>query len=168
MEVIDLPVLPIDAPLREALAEMKRVKCSAVVTPDGDSYWLFKAPWVVWGIARGEEVLGDLEQRRRVHKASESNLANKGIDLSNPFQTVDAIEGLLDTVIRVYLVAALAPSGRIATIITRHENLKYEIESGPADCYCTNPNRPDDPHSYSPPLPTDRKCNLDGSQIVCS
>jgi hypothetical protein len=167
MDTIDLPVLSITTALRIALEEMKAAKRSALVAPDGEACWLFRAPWVVWGIAARKETLADLEQRLPVHLASTTYDLAKAIDFSNPYSTQAAIEDLLDTVKRPYLMAASVSFGQMATIITRHESFKDDTDLGPADCYCTNPGRQDNPHSYSKP-PDDRKCVYDGSRVECA
>ena len=53
-------------------------------------------------------------------------------------------------------------------IVTRHEGLSQALSLAPSNCYCTNPNRVDDPHGYNPPLPPGNKCKLDGSPILCA
>ncbi len=178
MDVIDLPVLPIDAPLKDALGVMRAAERSGIVAieisayfPESGRYrcWLYKAGWVVVGISRGEYVLGDLEQRRRVHILSDGVTSMRGIDLTNPQHTWQAVEQMLDKVGKSYALAGPAPpSGNSVRVITRHEELAAEVRSGPADCYCTNPNRLDDPHPYRPPpIPGNGQCLYDGSKIVC-
>src|ERR1700682_1351366 len=167
MDVVNLPVLSIDAPLVDTLAVMKGKKCSAVVARDNDGCWLFKAGWVVVGIARGESVLADLERKWKVHETSASHAAQEGIDLTEPHLTQPAVEQFLDRVGSFYMLATPVPKvGQIVKIITRHESLAAEVSSGPSNYYCTNPNLPDDPHPYlPPPLPADLLCTQDGSPI---
>jgi hypothetical protein len=173
MDVVELPVLPIEASLDKAFDAMKEADRSAIVAVDSTRYWLFKAGWVVLGIARGEKVLADLEKRRRVHLASPVEAAQKKIDLMSPTKTPIAVEQFLDTVHRSYLltdpVLRTSPlHGPMIKIITRHEGLAIEVGSGPTACYCTNPAVADDPHGYDQPLPFNNKCTLDGWDIVCS
>ena len=169
MDVIELPILSVDASLQEALVAMKAAGRSAVVAVERNWYWLFKAGWIVAGIARGEKVLAEVEKRRRVHEASGVEIAQHAIDLIDPGQSWIAIEGFLDSVGRSYLLGRpMAPPGNTVTIITRHEGLAAEVGSGPTDCYCTNPAREDDPHGFDPPLPSGNKCPYDGSDIFCA
>ena len=169
MDIVDLPVVPIETSLREALDIMKRANRSAVIGHDDDDAWLFRAAWVVWGIAGRKKRLADLELKQRVHTALPSDESARAVDFDNPHRSRDAVEKLLDSVVRPYLMRADIPFGGMTRIITRHESLGYDFGSGPADCYCTNPNRSDDPHSYDQSrMPKDGKCTYDGSRIVCS
>src|SRR5438105_3138206 len=169
MDMIVLPVLPIETSLRDAFGEMKTARRSAVIAHDGSDAWLFRAAWIVWGIAAGKKRLADLETKESVHMVSPSHKTAQAIDFDNPSGTRDAVENLLDSVIRPYLMRTSVSFGGMTTIITRHETLKLDFDSGPADCYCTNPNRRDDPHSYSQgQVPADGKCTRDGSKIVCA
>lgn len=169
MDTIDLPVLPIESSLREAFGEMKRAGRSAVIGEDESGAWLFRAAWIVWGIAADKQRLAELENRQSVHRVSPSHKTAQAIDFDNPHGTVSAVETLLDSVVRPYLMKASVSFGEMTMIITRHESLKFDFGSGPADCYCTNPNRRDHPHSYSQDdVPDDGKCTRDGSKVVCA
>ena len=133
MDTIELPILPINARLRDAFDAMKTADRSAVVSPDEHRLWLFKAGWVVAGISRGEKTLGDLEKRCWVEQVTPKAATQMGIDLAQPHMTMTAVEDFLDKVNRRYLTAVPAPSTKrgMATIITRHEGLKSAIGSGP-------------------------------------
>src|SRR5437879_6251864 len=159
MDKIELPILPINAPLREAFAAMKAADRSAVVSPDEHRLWLFKAGWVVAGISRGEKTLCDLEKRCWVEQVTPETASEAGIDLTDPHQTKAAVEDFFGKVNRRYLTAAPVPSKTgMAMIVTSHEGLTAAIGSGPGSWYCTNPDL-EDPHRYEPPpLPADRKC----------
>jgi len=170
MDIVELPVLSIEAQLDEALAEMKQKERSAVVAIDGTRCWLFKAGWVVVGLARHEKVLADVENRTRVHLALPTEVDSYGIDLINPTNTWTAVESFLDNVARrSYMITTTQPLliGQMAAVVTRHESLAVAVKSGPTDCYCTNPGVGDDPHTYSKPLPAGAKCVYDGSSIIC-
>jgi hypothetical protein len=168
VDIVEVPLLSINASLRQAIAVMRQTQRSAVVALENGECWLFKAGWVVAGLAREDRILADLARKYPVHLAPDAEMAQEGIDLTNPRSTWSAAEQFLDRVGKFYALGLpTASPGSMARIITRHEGQAAEAGSGPADCYCTNPNQSDDPHAYDQPIPVDRKCTYDGSDIVC-
>lgn len=170
LTAVDLPTVSIDASLEEALAGMKRAGRSGVVARDGDSYWLYKAGWVVVGIGEGKRTLADIGHCFRVFKTTATDLASKSglISIHNIQGTIALTYPFTDR--RLFTLAhPFSPADQIIGIVTRDTLLAAELSSGPTGYYCTNPNRPDDPHPYlPPPLPSDRKCTRDGSPIVAT
>ena len=187
MEIIDVPLMPIEAPLRAVLRKMKDRKRKAVIAQDDQGLWLFMAPAVAHGLAVGNQSLSELENEKRkpVHVLSATEAVQAGLNATDPRATRIGYESFLDGVDRNYallardefaqkknllLETALSTvelsSGRMVEIVTRHEGLAYEIGDGPADFYCSNVNV-DPPHEF-PPLRRDQngKCPLDGCDVI--
>ena len=175
MDVIRLPLLRIDTPLKLALETMREKKRSAVVGWASEAAWLFRAGAVVQGLARGRESLSQLRRTWQIAFAERSDLRKLGILLEKPHSEPRRIEQFLDKTEQAYMMGTdMPPKGLEAAgfkdveIITRHEELASKMGSAPLDCYCTDPSRGDDPHEYSHPLPSDGLCTYDRSQIVCA
>ena len=171
MDIVSLPLLSIDTPLRDARAAMKAAQCSAVVAMEDGDLWLFKAGAIIPALRSNKRTLGDLEWKWPVHTASDTQVARHGLDLLNPRSTPLATETLLDQMGRLYLFGgpqshSPAMGVQMATFITRHEKLARQMGNGPADCYCTNPALGDEPHDYYPPVP--QICPLDNFPVVCT
>jgi len=167
MKALDLPVLRIETPLKEAFSTMKKSERSAVLATDSQGCWLFKAGWIVVGISHGDTVLADLKQRHRVHQPSKSEIQE--VNWETPAKTSSQIKTLLYKVQRSYMVSTpFAAAGESARIIMFREALAYDIGLGPSDCYCSEPPAGHDPHDYTrDQLPPDGKCFYDRSKIVC-
>jgi hypothetical protein len=163
MDIVDLPFVPIEADLGDALSLMRKSKRSGIISVEEKTPWLFKAGWIVIEITRGKKRLTDIERRWR-------------IEIPEPPRPVEKmghheVESFLDNVSRHYMSFSRewsSPKPPInVKIVTRHERLARELSLAPSNCYCTNPNLQDDPHPYTPPLPPGNKCKFDGSLIVC-
>lgn len=185
MDLVQVPVLSLEAPLREAFDKMKQSRRSAVIGASAAGACLFRAGPVVQAIAAGKLLLAEVQVFQKVHLASAEEARNEDLGLVgvlepppplNYYRPWEAqLERFLDRQGVQYLLAAagdptvLALRGLAAVhVITRHEGLALGIGSGPADCYCTNPQQGDDPHGYSSPLPADGMCVFDRWPIVCS
>jgi hypothetical protein len=160
MDVIDLPVVSIKTQLTDALGVMKTNGRSGLVAVENDVHWLFTAGWVVIGIARGKKNLADVDKRWRAQIVTPPTSVNTA--------SYQHVEDFLDGVSENYMLFTPGPVFETAKIVTRHEGLSQALSLAPSICYCTNPNRPDDPHGYSPPLPPGNRCKFDGSPIVCA
>jgi hypothetical protein len=167
MNALDLPVLVIETPLKEAFSTMKKSERSAVLATDREGCWLFKAGWIAVGISHGDKILADLKHRHRVYRPSQNEA--RGIDWERPVKTSTAVKTLLYTAGTSHMVLSPLPlAGKTARIIMMREPLADDIGLGPSDCYCTDPPAGHDPHDYNRgDVPPDRKCYRDGSQIVC-
>jgi hypothetical protein len=164
MDVVELPIVSIDASLRDVFQTMKNAGVSAVVVLLDKTAFLCKAGDVVLGIDAGKQTLRDLEQKWPVVIPSGSHLAQPDLDWVTPHQTAEAFETLLGSFNLSYLLA-LRPTVHTRTrVITLHESLAAEIGTGPVRCYCTNTNT--GPHPCDP-VPADQKCGLCGMSIKC-
>jgi len=167
MKALDLPVLTIKTPLKEAFLAMKQSERSAVLATDYEGCWLFKAGWIVIGISNGVEILADLTQRHHVEQPSNRDIQE--INWETPARSSSHIKTLLYKVQRSYIVSTPLPAaGKSARIIMFREPLSYDIGLGPSDCYCKKPPAGQDPHDYSrDDLPPDGRCYYDHSGITC-
>jgi CBS domain-containing protein len=160
MDVIDLPVVPLETKLTEALDIMKKNHRSGIIAIDDSAHWLFKAGWVVIGIARKKELLRDIEKRCRAEVVEPPS----SIEVMGNVEAQD----LLDSASQHYMLYRPGPLFKMTRIVTRHEYFAQALSLAPTNCYCTNPDRPNDPHGYNRPLPTGNRCTYDGSPIVCA
>jgi hypothetical protein len=168
MRVIDIPVLPIDTPLDEAFAAMRKMKRSGVAARGRDGqYWLFEAGSVVVGRSRGERILADIKKRSRIHRFQPNTLTGLNIDFQKPQQSYRSIGRILGRTDMSYaLWGPHQEASRVTRIMSLSANLAARIGSGPTICYCTNPHRQ---HPYEQwDVPDDGKCTRDGYQIVCA
>jgi hypothetical protein len=170
MEVLDLPVLPIDAGLSDGIGVMQKTARSGVLGLERDKFWLFKANAVRWGRGSRFNRLLDLPRMYHVYEITPHDISSRLLDVYNPYGTATAYESLLDDVGRNYAILLRhLPSVRVSSIggeyiVTRHEDLKREIGSGPQDCYCLGPRQ----HGYPPPnVSTGDYCKLCGAQVTC-
>jgi len=160
MNVIDLPIVPIETKLTEALDIMRKNQRSGIIAIDERAHWLFRAGWVVIGIARNKTMLRDIEERCRA-------------EIVEPPSSINVMENVevqefLDSASQHYMLFKPGPLFQMTQIVARHADFAKALSLAPTNCYCTNPNRPNDPHGYNPPLPAGNKCKYDGSPIICS
>ena len=170
MEVIELPLVPIDVSSSDARKLMQASSCAAVIVSESTNYWLFKANLISWGASRKLSGLSDLPRMHHVYEVTQQDISSRFLDIHDPARTGKNFEDLLDQVGRLYAIISFMGSippgpstGR--RIVTRHEDLKHEISSGPRDCYCLGMRQ----HDYPPPkVKHGDSCRTCGAQITCS
>lgn len=165
MNVIDLPLFQMSAPLDSALGAMRKFGRGAVIGQEESGFWLVMAGRIVVGLSKGKKLLGELPRQWPVRAISPADNLSRSLNLQYPHQSQSQFEGFLDQHRRFY--ALLEAHGGQSRIVTRHEWLAAEIGGGPKDCYCTN-ELYDPPHEFPPPpVPADRICPICHHPLVC-
>lgn len=162
MEVIELPLLPLDSGLRDAVAAMRRYQRKAVVGTEGEHFWLFKVGQVFRGLAEGRKSLSRLERQWPVVPVRPEAPNYLRLDLVFPYRTGTDFETFLDSARASYALTSAASA--VAVVVTRHEGLAAEVSSGPKDCYCAN----EPPHEFPPPkVSSGQTCPICGKPVYC-
>jgi hypothetical protein len=146
MKLTFLPLLSFNTSLQDAYQTMQSHLKAAVVRTDPVDYSLIRAPELYSGMANNFSIIGDLPDKFPMHKISNQDIIQRGLDVIDPTKTESKFEQLLDLVNKKY--AVLDSGSGIIRVITRHEGLADQFNSSPTLCYCDNE---DYMHSYPPP-----------------
>lgn len=135
MDIVELPVVALSCPLRDAFEAMKSRRRSAVVgvhSGERKEYFLFTAPDIVHQLARGGGTLDDVSRRSRVAEAPAlSKMLGIGtIGAAPEPSSFDATGGPY---------ALVSTAANTAAVVTRHKWLAAALSAKPGDCYCDGP-----------------------------
>jgi len=161
MDVVHLPILTSDSPLKDAVRAMRVQQRSALVRETHTDLALVKIPKVFAALSDGLTQLSNVKNSEPVYRPSPAEMASAHLDERNPRRTEAEWQTFLDSV--GYSYALLDSFLGTALVVTRHEPQGDEIRKFPQDCYCNGPHE----HSYPPPTVVKGKCPQCAGTVHC-
>ena len=144
MDVVNLPILPATALLKDAVRAMRIQQRSAVLREQAKKLELIRITKIFNALGHQLSELSQVHISEPVYRPTRMEISLRHLDTKAPHNTWGNWQSLVTSVRHDYVL--IDSSFGSALILTLHEGLAGEIRTSPADCYCLGP----DEHSLPP------------------
>lgn len=145
MDIFEMPIINLHAPLEAAFLAMKEADRSGVLAQAGPQFRLLHFDTIQRALDIHKQSLAEVEECESVQRVSPSEAAARGLNLTDPRASEPQFNTFLDEVQRGFGVIGEALG--LATLVSRHEGLAQRYRLAPRIAQCKNPNTP---HYYPP------------------
>lgn len=145
MDIFEMPIINLYAPLDAAFQAMKETDRSGVLGQVGPQFRLLSFDAIRRALYMRKQSLAEVEEYESVQRVSSSEAAARGLNLTDPRASEPQFNTFLDEVQCGFGVISEALG--LATLVSRHETRVQPYLLAPRIVQCTNPNTP---HYYPP------------------
>jgi hypothetical protein len=161
MDIFEMPIINLHAPLDAAFQAMKETDRSGVLAQVGPQFRLLSFDAILRALDMRKQSLAEVEEYKSVQRVSSSEAAARGLNLTDPRASELQFNTFLDDVQCEFGIIGEALG--MATLVSRHESLPPPYLLAPRIRRCKNPKTPHDypPNRRSPGQTTCSLCPFD-------
>lgn len=137
VNIVELPLVDYDAPVKLALKRLQESSRSALVTKGELTILIIMLNEVLFGIRNDIETVAQLPTKTRVQTVTEQTARVFGLNVHAPHETEAQFESFLDIAGTDFGILPVAGPEGSMLVVTRHEGQTAQVGGSPTVCSCS-------------------------------